>query len=117
MEMFKGASQDFRPYNWWIFVAISSYLAVIALWRVFVLADEMGVTPVMDLLVDTALVFCVVWLGRSLKRQLPSHGPADTIRGRLMFAGVAGGLVVLAIRLFTYDGWFSGHLRCCDLSR
>ena len=73
--------------------------------------------PIFGLLIDAALLFSVVLLGRSLKHQLPEFGSASTFRGPIMFFGVAGGLVVLAIRLFTDDGWWSGHLYCCDLSR
>lgn len=104
-----------RVSDWYAFAGVSLWLGGQAIWRLTVPAREMlnGPFTTVEFYLDLAMLALVVWSSSNLARR--SDGPKGLRSARPLLAmiGIAGGVTVLAIRLLTDNGWFSGHLDCC----
>ncbi len=92
--------------------AVSGYLILRCLWRVFIPATEYSLPPwpllsiIFDILVMISLFI--------LKPQVPSGGPDAPIHVRyatpLFIGGIVATAIMVLIRFSSDSGWWTGHL-------
>jgi hypothetical protein len=92
--------------------AVSGYLILRCLWRVFIPGSEYSLPPwpvlsmIFDILVMTSLFI--------FKPQVPSAGPNDPVHVRyatpLFVGGVVATAIMVLIRVSSDKGWWTGHL-------